>query len=218
LYDPTGFDALQPFTFPCTVGNGEYAETTTCEVYSQYSGAYMPIDPLPGKEQWDSLSPECQRGLTNAMHGNVTGRVDALNRAFDAMGVIEQAADAHGIDPALLAAIGLRETGFREIAQIGGGDGRGVFQIDIGKNPSVTASEAYDINFAAGWAANFLSKNMTTLQQEFPNFTPDQLLQATAASYNFGTTNISGNPNTIDVGSAHNNYGSNVLDLMNCFK
>lgn len=45
-----------------------------------------------------------------------------------------------------------------------------------------------------------------------------QLLQATAASYNFGTSNISGNPNTIDAGSANDNYGTNVMNLMDCFK
>jgi hypothetical protein len=45
-----------------------------------------------------------------------------------------------------------------------------------------------------------LSSNMATLSAAFPNFNSGQLLQATAASYNFGTSNISGNPNTIDVG------------------
>jgi len=58
---------------------------------------------------------------------------------------------------------------------------------------------------------------MATLAARFPNFTSEQLLQATAASYNFGTSNISGNPNTIDKGTTGNNYGSNVLLLMDCF-
>jgi hypothetical protein len=52
---------------------------------------------------------------------------------------------------------------------------------------------------------------------EFSNFTPGQLLQAAAAAYDFGTSNISGNPSTIDVGTAHNNYGSSVVSLVNCF-
>jgi hypothetical protein len=62
-----------------------------------------------------------------------------------------------------------------------------------------------------------LHSNMTALSRAFPNFTPPQLLQATAASYNLGIRGISGHPNTIDVGSAHNNYGSNVVQLMSCF-
>jgi len=43
------------------------------------------------------------------------------------------------------------------------------------------------------------------------------LFQATAASYNFGLGNISGNPNTINIGTTKNNYGSNVEQLMACF-
>jgi hypothetical protein len=49
------------------------------------------------------------------------------------------------------------------------------------------------------------------------SFTPPQLLQATAASYNFGVGNISGNPNTIDVGTTGGNYGSTVVGMMACF-
>jgi hypothetical protein len=70
----------------------------------------------------------------------------------------------------------------------------------------------------ANYAANLLASNMATLAAAHPNLDAAHLLQATAASYNFGTGNISGNPNTIDVGTAGNNYGSNVLDLMDCFR
>jgi hypothetical protein len=177
----------------------------------------LPADPPPGTEEWEGLSPECQKGLTTAIHGNTAGRIAALNRALDNMGLLETAADAHAIDPALLGAIAIRETGFRDIPQSGGGLGRGVFQIDIGRNPSVTEAEAFNTTFAADWAANLLSTNMATLQGKFPDFTPTNLLQATAASYNFGVKNITGNPNTIDVGSTGNNYGSNVVNLMDCF-
>jgi len=59
---------------------------------------------------------------------------------------------------------------------------------------------------------------MATLAARFPNFTSEQLLQATAASYNFGTGNISGNPSTIDKGTTPDNYGGNVLNLMDCFR
>ena len=62
-----------------------------------------------------------------------------------------------------------------------------------------------------------LATNMATLGAKYPNLSPAQLLQATAASYNFGTGNISGNPNTIDVGTTGNNCGSNVVNLMDCF-
>ena len=59
---------------------------------------------------------------------------------------------------------------------------------------------------------------MARLAERFPNFGPVQLLQATAASYNFGTRNIHGNPSNIDVGTTGGNYGSNVVNIMtNCF-
>lgn len=141
----------------------------------------------------------------------------AVTRANANWGTIQSAAAANGIDPALLAAIGVRETGFRNIAQIGGGQGAGVFQIDLGQNPNVTSPQAYNTTFAANFAANMLATNNATLAAEHPNFSPTQLLQSTAASYNFGTGNISGNPNTIDVGTTGGNYGSNVLGLMTCF-
>jgi hypothetical protein len=63
-----------------------------------------------------------------------------------------------------------------------------------------------------------LATNLDTLAIQHQNLTQTQLLQATAASYNFGTPNISGNPKTIDKGTTGNNYGSNVLKLIfNCF-
>jgi len=60
---------------------------------------------------------------------------------------------------------------------------------------------------------------MQSLAAKFPNFTPDQLLRATAASYSLGVGGIWGNPATIDVGSNPNgHYGANVLGIMKCFK
>jgi hypothetical protein len=61
-----------------------------------------------------------------------------------------------------------------------------------------------------------LATNMNYLSNAF-SFTPSQLLQATAASYNLGRGGISGNPNTIDVGSTGGNYGSTVVGMMACF-
>lgn len=141
----------------------------------------------------------------------------AVNRALSNWNTISAAAAANGIDPALLAAIGVRESGFRNVWQSGGGMGAGVFQIDLGANPNVTAAQAFNVPFAANYAAGMLASNSAYLGATFPNLTSAQLLQATAASYNFGVGNISGNPATIDVGSTGNNYGSNVVGLMSCF-
>ena len=144
------------------------------------------------------------------------------------METLTQATAGTGLTPAFLAAIGIEETGFNNIQQacksgVSWGDpscaGDGIFQIDLSKNPSVSQSDAENTSFAAVWAANYLGGNMNKLGQLFPNFEPTQLLQATAASYNFGIGNISGNPNTIDVGTKPSgNYGSTVLGIMNCFQ
>jgi Transglycosylase SLT domain len=132
------------------------------------------------------------------------------------MSTITATAAQQGIDPNLLAAVGVRESGFTNITQ-SGGQGAGVFQIDLGANPSVTAAQAGNLQFSANFAAAMLSRNMSSIAAHHPNLSAAQQLQATAASYNFGVGNISGNPNTIDQGTTGGNYGSNVVDLMDCF-
>ena len=166
-------------------------------------------DPTPA-------SPDpCKSALRTAKQNQA-----AVQRARDNWPVLEAAASRYNIDPALLGAIGIRETGFLNKPQDGGGLGRGTFQIDLGAHPDVTEVQAYDLTFSANYAAKVLANNMALLGARFPNFTPGQLLQATAASYNIGTDRrrgISGNPNTIDVKTTHDNYGSNVVNLMQCF-
>ncbi|WP_213807878.1 RHS repeat-associated core domain-containing protein [Granulicella sp. dw_53] len=149
----------------------------------------------------------------------------AMNRYYNQyQSPINSAANANGIDPVLLGAVGVHESGMQNIAQYGGGKGAGVFQIDLGANPGVQSAQAYNVNFAANFSAGMLSSNMTFLASAHPNFSSNQLAQATAATYNMGLgthpkgKNVSGNPNTIDKGTTGGNYGSNVVALMNnCF-
>ncbi|MBX9882943.1 MAG: hypothetical protein K2X73_13335 [Sphingomonas sp.] len=162
---------------------------------------------------WSQNNPAVQSALRTA-NADEAG----VDRAIANWSTIVSAANAHGIDPALLGAIAIRESDFQDINQIGGGLGRGVFQIDLGAHPGVTEAQANDLAWSADYAANLLATNMAELARDHPNFTHDQLTQATAASYNFGTGNISGNPSTIDVGTTGGNYGSNVQALMNAFK
>jgi len=176
------------------------------------------VAPPPGYEA-------CQDALSVASQD-----MSAITRATapDNWSVIQSAATANGIDPDLLAAIAVRETGFQDINENdGAGVGVGVFQITVSSTSGVTAAQANNLPWAANYAANMLSTNMDFLQDAHPNFTPDQLLQATAATYNMGLgknpigSNISGNPATIDVGTSpkpNGNYGSNVVNLMGCFR
>jgi RHS repeat-associated protein len=142
----------------------------------------------------------------------------AVARAKAAWDVLQAAANAHNIPTPLLAAIGVRESNFMNVQETlqGGGAGPGMGVYQLTDQPGVSAAQAFDLPFAANYAAGMLSSDMNYLSNAF-SFTPAQLLQATAASYNFGTGNISGNPNTIDVGTAHGNYGSTVVGIMACF-
>ncbi len=144
-------------------------------------------------------------------------RLAALDRAINYADTLMSAAGGTGIDWTMIAAIGIRETGFRNINQQDG-NGVGVFQIDIGMNPSVTATQASDIAWAAQWAANTLAWNNAYLAKAYPHLDPAHLLQATAAAWNLGVGGITGNPETIDVGSPRDNYGSNIVNLMDCFR
>ena len=150
-----------------------------------------------------------------------------LNRVVAMMDTIENAAEAHGIDPALLAAIALKENnganGLQRCeAGITWGDpkcsGAGMFQIDLHQHPGVSKDQALDVSFAADWAAKLLKTNMTILASVFKG---DELLQATAASYNLGPHGFSGDATKIDKGSSgppKNGYGNNAVQLMECFR
>lgn len=131
---------------------------------------------------------------------------------------MQAAASANGIPTVLLASIGVRESNFMNIQETlqggGAGPGMGVFQLT--NQRGVSSAQAFNLTFSANYAAGMLSSNMKYLSGAF-SFTPTQLLQATAASYNFGVGNISGNPNTIDVGTTGGNYGSTVVGMMACF-
>lgn len=152
---------------------------------------------------------QCQTAL-NYSNRSMSG----VYRAWAAWGTLDKAAKGTSIPTSLLAAIGVRETDFRNIQEING-SGKGVFQLT--NQPNVTSEQAYDLEFSSVYAANMLASNMGILSSKFPFFTSDQLLQATADSYNFGIKNISGNTDTMDVGSTGNNYGSSVIGLMSCF-
>ncbi len=158
----------------------------------------------------------CIRGL-QATNKNMA----AVNRAIAAWNTLQTAADANNVDPALLAAIGVRETGFQNVSENDNtGVGVGVFQITVSSRSGVTAAQAGNLTWAANYAAALLDSNMDNLGSRFPNFNPAQLLQASVAAYNMNPDkpgNFTGNPNTIDKGTTGNNYGSNVVQLMDCF-
>lgn len=158
---------------------------------------------------------KCAQGIRMAQ----TDRA-SINRAKAARATIQAAARRHGIDWRILAAIGVRETNFMNIDSPRPGDpGWGVYQLT--NQPGVSRAQARDLTFAANYAANLLADNKRLMRRRFPQLTETQVMHAALAAYNFGPNNISGNPATIDVGTAGYSqgrpYGENVLLLANCF-
>jgi membrane-bound lytic murein transglycosylase MltF len=86
----------------------------------------------------------------------------------------------------MLAAIGVRESGFQNIAELGGGPSRGIFQINIKADAGeVTEEQAFDLEFAANWAAKTLADNAKHLAASY-GLGGERLWAFVIASYNAG--------------------------------
>jgi hypothetical protein len=214
---------LRPYPLPTppvdddTSGNGTGAwggnSGDGCSEYNPFEKVAGTCNGAQVKRRAHPLNQDCMAALKTAGQNAA-----AVQRALNAEASLEAAAKGTGISWTMLAAVGIRESGFQDVTEKdGAGVGVGIFQITVTSTSGVTAAQAGNLAWAAAWAANLLETNMATLAGNYPKLNSTQLLQATAASYNFGTKNVSGNPTTIDAGSAGNNYGRNVLDLMECF-
>jgi hypothetical protein len=188
---------------------------------------------------WGDLSKDCQQGLIGAMPGpdsfwNNVDRLLALVSAWGAESTLEAATSGttvetyNNISWTLLAAIGIQETGFQDKNEKdGGGVGVGVFQITI-PSPTITAAGANNLATAASWLLNFLDNNETTIIGGTTGVSESDLLWMVAASVNTGAQGqinrwLSGespdyhtSPNS--AGGFGNNYGQNVLNIMDCFR
>jgi RHS repeat-associated protein len=175
--------------------------------------------------KWQGLSDDCQNGLRTALPARSDSQgiprwLGALDRAKDKQATLEAAADKYGIDWHLLAAIGIRETGFV---------GDNIFQLS---GNLASADQAKDLAQAADIAAKLLSDNASLISKTISGLSPDRLNWMVAASFNTGAQgqinryrngfspdyltapiDPSGTPNR----RYRNNYGENVLGLEDCF-
>lgn len=143
--------------------------------------------------------------------------------------ILKQAA---GDNWEIVAAIGIRETYFQNIAEYGsdGKDatnhlGRGVFQIDLGQNPGVTEGQAFDIQFSAHFASDKITADRKNYPADLSNLTPDLALAETIHDYNASPRTHGGTRHQallgvpgLDSFTTGHNYVSNVLNLINCFQ
>jgi RHS repeat-associated protein len=183
-----------------------WQKTGSCDFNRfRFFQANMPSEEGGGSgENSERLKPICEAALEIAGQDK-----SAIVRAQAAWPLLSKAAEGL-TDPRLLAAIGVRESGFRNIPEAGGGGGRGVFQIT---GNGVSDANAYNVSWSASWAAQKWNSDYNYFKSKFPDFTGDQVVHAATASYNFGRSNLSGNPRTIDKGTTGDNYGINVLTI-----
>jgi RHS repeat-associated protein len=215
--DPTDFDFSATSASECGSG-GQYIDnpsTTVTVSTGGDNGNTLSTFPSSTSANFQFIPG---RGCSAALH-TAGANSSAINNYYNRYQTpINNAANAKGMDPRYLAAIGVRESGLPANPDVvqANGNGRGIFQIDLGAHPGVTVAQAFDPGYSANYAASLLVANAATLADKY-NLNDPQGTQATAASYNFGTGNISGNPNTIDVGTTGGNYGSNVVAIAgNC--
>jgi RHS repeat-associated protein len=171
-----------------------------------------------------SISDACSDAL------GVAGQTSqAVTNAYANAGALVQAGQNNNVDPGLLAAIGVRESGFTDTTQIGGGPGQGVFQLTVTSPNSAAAAVignvAAEANYAAANVYNtgynyFQSLGLSATQSTVGAVTyfnhgnkaqvANVLAQGQAMSY--------GGYEGLDELTARGNYTSNVMSIaMNCF-
>jgi hypothetical protein len=154
--------------------------------------------------------------------------LDALARAESLKGMLQTAVSGTNIDWTVAAAIAIRESAVQNINQAGG-QGVGMFQIDLGQNPSA-ASIASNPLLAATWLASYLNNNIAGVTKTLAGVT-GQLAGwsgqgnmfdiALADTYNEGLGGVETflrkglDP---DLGTTGENYGQNIFNLLDCFK
>jgi hypothetical protein len=125
----------------------------------------------------------------------------------------------------MLAAIGIRESGFKDSnEQDGVGVGVGIFQITNGGG-----IDAHNLASAAVWAVTFLSGNSATISKALPGLPAGLAIWMLAASWNTGAQGqisryqdgYGPDYQTAPIGNTgryRNDYGGNILGLMDCFQ
>jgi len=181
------------------------------------------IDPQRRRTQAQTYSQACLDAINKAKQ-----IVAGLDRAKAAMDLLKQVADKYGFDPALLAAIGIRESNFQNQRQHNGG-GRGVFQLDITRHPELqaVAENPSRLGEQADYAGQILAHGTT----KYGAYGADLAAAGGLREYNAGNRHnwstkkfakgeggLNATVARLDRGTAHNNYVSNVLAIAkNCF-
>lgn len=142
-----------------------------------------------------------------------------LQRALNAWGLLRAVSLPQGLDPGILASIGLVETDFQNLTG-DYGHGHGVFQIDDRAHPQEAASFAYDIDRSAYFAAGLIMNAYTGNIGQGLN--PQVAIEAAVREYNgtghIPTSTVLAKGLSLNTGTTNGNYVSRVWDIyINCF-
>jgi hypothetical protein len=128
-------------------------------------------------------------------------------------GVFHDAAAKFGVPAAVLAGIASRESHVGGVLVDGWGDkhnGFGVMQVDV-RSHTIRSRDPRGLEHveqAAGIFDRFLQKMLTSSQ--YQGWEDRYLLLGATAAYNFGIGNVR-NKDRIDIGTSHDDYGSDTL-------
>lgn len=166
------------------------------------------------------LNQECRDALAVTQIDD-----EAIGRAYAEQETLNRVGAATGIPAALLAAIGVRETRFRDVEQVGG-FGSGIFQLDRRKHgPEITKNTERAATAAAALLTFNINYHSSGRWDEVGNSTPELQLAAAIRDYNANnkaTRRIMSKRGAtiadLDRHTANHNYVSNVLNIARyCF-
>jgi hypothetical protein len=185
---------------------------------------------IPGGDPFAGLLPNPQpppppkwKDCLSALRENPSETYSAaLLRATNSWGTLETAGAANGVDPAILASIGLYESNFQPNAMQKGGQGVGAFQIDLGQHPNVTVAQAQNLGWAANYAAGLIMNSFNLYSNR--GYPTPLAMAGAIRNYNGGggiptsTLLNTGWIPYLDLGTKNNKYVTSVLNiLLNCF-